>query len=106
MGECCYHLPLPIVCSHRALNIKLFNLEKFPPTSSDRFKADIAEDEVKLTELNERRNEKLARVKIVQKEKDSLEGGKREAEEYLRMENEVGADRQEPAIHNNLKKLT
>lgn len=57
---------------------------------SDRFKEEIAADETKLSELNERRNEKLARVKVVQKEKDGLEAGKREAEDYLRQENDVG----------------
>jgi len=61
-----------------------------PPPRSDRFKEEIATDETKLSELNERRNEKLARVKVVQKEKDGLEAGKREAEDYLRQENDVG----------------
>jgi structural maintenance of chromosome 4 len=42
-----------------------------------------------LTELNEQRNEKLARVKAVESEKNKLEDGKTEAEAYLSQENEV-----------------
>lgn len=75
--------------------------------SSDQFKAPIAEDEAKLSELNDTRGEKLARVKVespapfelrnaltwrtqaVEQEKNKLEEGKLEAEAFLSDENEV-----------------
>ncbi|CDW99877.1 hypothetical protein [Sporisorium scitamineum] len=40
-------------------------------------------------EANEKRAEKLGRLKIVQKEKDALEAKKREAEQFLRAQNEL-----------------
>eukprot|EP00741_Cyanophora_paradoxa_P003506 tig00000711_g3404.t1 len=39
--------------------------------------------------LNEERAQKLSRVKIVEKERDSLEDAKREAEEYIRLERTI-----------------
>lgn len=40
-------------------------------------------------QLNEERNEKLNRVKIVEREKDDLEGPMKEAVAYVKMENEM-----------------
>ena len=40
-------------------------------------------------QLNEERNEKLNRVKIVEREKDDLEGPMKEAVVYVKMENEM-----------------
>jgi len=42
-----------------------------------------------IEEANEYRQEKLNRVKLAEKEKESLEGAKTEAEEYLRMERQI-----------------
>ncbi|EPQ25894.1 uncharacterized protein PFL1_06567 [Pseudozyma flocculosa PF-1] len=53
------------------------------------FKVPIEEQAKLVDEANERRAEKLARLKIVQKEKDALESKKRQAEEYLRDQNEL-----------------
>lgn len=39
--------------------------------------------------LNTQRTEKLNRVKLVEKEKDELEGPKNEAMAYIKLENEV-----------------
>lgn len=62
-------------------------LEDIIGTSS--YKTPIEEASKKVDELNEVRGERLARLKIVQKEKDSLEGKKQEAEGFLRDQNEL-----------------
>jgi hypothetical protein len=56
---------------------------------SDKYIKPIEEAGTKVDALNEVRQEKLNRVKIVEKEKDSLEGPKNEAEAYLVKEIEV-----------------
>ncbi|PWZ00072.1 hypothetical protein BCV70DRAFT_200239 [Testicularia cyperi] len=53
------------------------------------FKTPIEEQAKLVDEANERRAEKLGRLKIVQKEKDALEAKKRQAEEFLRDQNEL-----------------
>ncbi len=53
------------------------------------FKTPIEEQAKLVDEANERRAEKLGRLKIVQKEKDALEAKKREAEQFLRDQNEL-----------------
>eukprot|EP00052_Salpingoeca_macrocollata_P017972 m.147220 g.147220 ORF g.147220 m.147220 type:complete len:1291 (-) comp20562_c0_seq1:30-3902(-) len=60
---------------------------------SDRFKEEIEAEGKKQEELTEQWGEKLNRVKAVEKEKDALEGGKLEAEEFLLQENELTARR-------------
>ncbi|KDN53312.1 RecF/RecN/SMC protein [Tilletiaria anomala UBC 951] len=52
-------------------------------------KVPIEEAAVKVDECNEQRSVKLERLKFVQKEKQSLENKKKEAEEYLRDQNEL-----------------
>jgi structural maintenance of chromosome 4 len=42
----------------------------------------------RLEEMNERRHGMVSRVKIAEKERDSLEGAKLEAEQYLSLERE------------------
>lgn len=56
---------------------------------SSRFKDPIELLSKRVEDLNEARQEKLNRVKIVEKEKDELEGPKEEAVEHLKLENEV-----------------
>nr|WJN25099.1 condensin complex subunit [Pseudozyma flocculosa] len=53
------------------------------------FKTPIEEQAKLVDEANEKRAEKLGRLKIVQKEKDALEARKREAERFLRAQNEL-----------------
>ncbi len=53
------------------------------------FKTPIEESAKLVDEANEKRAEKLGRLKIVQKEKDALEAKKREAERFLRAQNEL-----------------
>nr|WJN25103.1 condensin complex subunit [Sporisorium sorghi] len=53
------------------------------------FKTPIEEQAKLVDEANEKRAEKLGRLKIVQKEKDALEAKKREAEHFLRVQNEL-----------------
>ncbi|CBQ73532.1 related to SMC4-Stable Maintenance of Chromosomes [Sporisorium reilianum SRZ2] len=53
------------------------------------FKTPIEEQAKLVDEANEKRAEKLGRLKIVQKEKDALEAKKREAERFLRAQNEL-----------------
>merc|ERR1719334_539912 len=55
---------------------------------TSRFKVPIELLSKKVEELNELRVEKLNRVKLVEKEKDELEGPMKEALGYLRLENE------------------
>lgn len=43
---------------------------------------------VVLDKHNEERNEKLSRLKIVERERNALEGQKKEAEDYLRLQND------------------
>lgn len=42
-----------------------------------------------MEQLNEERNEKLNRVKIVEREKEDLEGPMKEAVVFVKMENEM-----------------
>lgn len=56
---------------------------------TSKFKVPIGEAIKKVDELNEQRGMRLARLKITQREKDSLEGKKREAESYLKDQNEL-----------------
>lgn len=56
---------------------------------TSQFKGPIEEQAKLVDEANERRAEKLGRLKIVQKEKDALQAKKRQAEEYLRDQNEL-----------------
>ncbi|MPC09379.1 Structural maintenance of chromosomes protein 4 [Portunus trituberculatus] len=56
---------------------------------SSRFKEPIELLGKRVDDLNEARQEKLNRVKIVEKEKDELEGPKDEAVEHLRLENKI-----------------
>ncbi|XP_077988154.1 structural maintenance of chromosomes protein 4-like [Glandiceps talaboti] len=56
---------------------------------SSKYKEPIEELAKQVEELNEHRGEKLNRVKVVEKEKDELEGTKNEAVEYLTMENHI-----------------
>ncbi|KAG9294199.1 hypothetical protein G9A89_021558 [Geosiphon pyriformis] len=54
---------------------------------TSKYKLPIEEASDQLEKLNDERSEKLNRVKIVEKEKQSLEGKKAEAEAFLRDEN-------------------
>ena len=54
-----------------------------------RYKTPIEEALVEVDRLNEERGEKLNRLKIVEKEKFSLESKKKEAEDYLRDQNDL-----------------
>jgi structural maintenance of chromosome 4 len=56
---------------------------------SNKYVEAIDEGFTQVESLNEVRQEKLNRVKLVEKEKDSLEGAKSEAEEFLTKENEL-----------------
>lgn len=56
---------------------------------SSRFKEPIELLSKRVEDLNEARGEKLNRVKLVEKEKDELEGPKDAAVEHLRLENKV-----------------
>lgn len=56
---------------------------------SSRFKEPIEILSKRVEDLNEARGEKLNRVKLVEKEKDELEGPKDAAIEHLRLENDV-----------------
>lgn len=53
------------------------------------YKTPIEEQAKLVDEANEKRAEKLGRLKIVQKEKDALEAKKRQAESFLRDQNEL-----------------
>lgn len=55
---------------------------------SNKYVKDIEEKSTLVEELTQNRNEKLNRVKVVEKEKDSLEEAKGEAEEYMKKERE------------------
>merc|ERR1719334_2255023 len=56
---------------------------------TSRFKTPIELLSKKVEELNELRVEKLNRVKLVEKEKDELEGPMKEALGYIQVENEL-----------------
>ncbi|NWW70386.1 SMC4 protein, partial [Climacteris rufus] len=56
---------------------------------SARFKEPIQSLCRRVEQLNERRGEKLNRVKMVEKEKDALEEDRNQAIEFLRLENEI-----------------
>ncbi|KAI8147562.1 hypothetical protein BJV82DRAFT_351738 [Fennellomyces sp. T-0311] len=62
---------------------------------TSKYKEPIEEANKKLEELNEDRVEKLNRARYVGKEKDSLEGKKREAEMFLENENELARKKNE-----------
>ncbi|KAK0555450.1 Structural maintenance of chromosomes protein 4 [Tilletia horrida] len=53
------------------------------------FKVPIEEAAKEVDEINDARAEKMGRLKIVQREKESLEAKKREAEQYLRDQNDL-----------------
>jgi structural maintenance of chromosome 4 len=56
---------------------------------SNKYLPDIEGSQKRLETANEERTEKLNRVKVVEKEKENLEGAKLEAEEYLHKENQI-----------------
>lgn len=56
---------------------------------TDRFKKPIAEAMAAFEALNEERQEKLNRVKLVEGDVSALQGGKEEAELFLREENSL-----------------
>lgn len=56
---------------------------------TSQYKQPIDDLGIKVEELNECRGEKLNRVKVVEKEKNELEGAKKEAEEYLAMKKDI-----------------
>ena len=55
---------------------------------TSRFKLPIEEALAEMDKLNEDRAEKLNRLKIVERERNALEAEKKEAEDYLRLQNE------------------
>lgn len=55
---------------------------------TSRFKEPIEEALVEMDRLNEDRAEKLNRLKIVERERNALEEQKKEAEDYLRLQND------------------
>lgn len=55
---------------------------------TSRYKAPIDEALVEMERLSEDRGDKLNRLRIVEREKNALEEKKREAEDYLRLQNE------------------
>ncbi|XP_069672465.1 structural maintenance of chromosomes protein 4 [Periplaneta americana] len=69
-----------------------------------RYKEPLEKLMVRVEQLNEERSEKLNRVKIVEKEKDDLEGPMKEAVVYLKVENEMAQTRNvlcQRYIHEN-----
>lgn len=56
---------------------------------TDRYKAPIEEAMKELDVLGDSRAEKLGRLRIVEREKNALEEKKREADEFLRLQNEL-----------------
>ena len=58
-------------------------------TNIDRYKEPIELLSQNVEVLNTQRTEKLNRVKLVEKEKDELEGPKNEAMAFIKLENEV-----------------
>jgi structural maintenance of chromosome 4 len=55
---------------------------------TSKYKEPIEEAMVEMEQLQEDRGDKLNRLRIVEKEKNALEDKKREAEDYLRLQNE------------------
>lgn len=55
---------------------------------TSRYKQPIEEALVEMEKYQEERNEKLNRLKIVERERNALEKQKKEAEDYLRLQNE------------------
>jgi len=55
---------------------------------TSKYKEPIDEALVKMEQLQEERQVKLNRLRLVEKEKSALEAKKREAEDYLRLKNE------------------
>jgi structural maintenance of chromosome 4 len=53
------------------------------------YKDDIDSALVEMEALAEQRGDKLNRLRLIEKEKNSLEDKKREAEDYLRLQNEL-----------------
>ena len=56
---------------------------------TDRYKTPIEEAMKELDALGDARAEKLGRLRIVEREKNALEEKKREADEFLRLQNEL-----------------
>eukprot|EP01132_Coremiostelium_polycephalum_P004814 gene4814-6000_t len=56
---------------------------------SRRYLSEIEDTSKKVEEANEKRTEKLNRVKVSEKERESLEGARNEAEEYIKKEHEL-----------------
>ncbi|XP_068201013.1 structural maintenance of chromosomes protein 4 [Palaemon carinicauda] len=69
---------------------------------SSRFKEPIEKLFKRVEELNEARGEKLNRVKLVEKEKDELEGPKDAAVEHIKMENDLTRKTHVLYQHNSL----
>lgn len=55
---------------------------------TSQYKEPIDEALVHMEELQDKRAEKMNRLRLVEKEKNALEDKKREAEDYLRLQNE------------------
>jgi structural maintenance of chromosome 4 len=55
---------------------------------TSKYKDPIEEAMVEMEQLQEDRGDKLNRLRLVEKEKNTLEDKKREAEDYLRLQNE------------------
>ncbi|KAJ3188810.1 hypothetical protein HDU85_004524 [Gaertneriomyces sp. JEL0708] len=62
---------------------------------TSRYKEPISEASAKLEALNEARTEKLNRLKFVERDKNSLEDGRRAAEEFVTVENQLVAKKNE-----------
>ena|ERR1700761_7596200 len=56
---------------------------------TSKYKEPIDQTLLEVDRYNEDRAQKLNRLRIVEKEKNSLEGAKRETENYLRLQNEL-----------------
>ena len=56
---------------------------------TSQYKEDIDSAMVEMEKYNEERNEKLNRLKIVEREKDALEKQKKEVDDYYRLQNEA-----------------
>lgn len=64
-------------------------LSRFPSDEKCRYKSAISEALIEVERLNDMRGEKMNRVKLVEREKQALEGRKKEADVYLRDQNEL-----------------
>jgi len=56
---------------------------------TSKYKEPIDQAMVKMEELQEERSDKLNRLRLVEKEKNALEDKKKEAEDYLRLLNQL-----------------